>query len=61
MRELFEMIDETKEDFDTYIELSMVEIYNENIRDLLNNDFRRVLLVVSSCWKMRRSGSQLTG
>ena len=37
MRELFEMIEATKEDFDTYIELSMVEIYNENIRDLLSN------------------------
>ena len=33
------MIDETKENFDTYIELSMVEIYNENIRDLLNDEF----------------------
>ena len=33
------MIDDTQEDFDTYIELSMVEIYNENIRDLLSEDF----------------------
>lgn len=39
MRELFEMIDATKGEYDTYIELSMVEIYNELIRDLLNDDF----------------------
>ncbi|ORX36676.1 P-loop containing nucleoside triphosphate hydrolase protein [Kockovaella imperatae] len=39
MRELFEMIEESKDDFDTYVELSMVEIYNENIRDLLGDNF----------------------
>lgn len=39
MRELFERIEDSKDKFDTYIELSMVEIYNENIRDLLHDDF----------------------
>ncbi len=39
MRELFERIEVAKDNFDTYIELSMVEIYNENIRDLLNDEF----------------------
>ena len=39
MRELFAMIEATKEEYDTHIELSMVEIYNELIRDLLSDDF----------------------
>jgi len=39
MRELFAMIEQTKEQYDTYIELSMVEIYNELIRDLLSESY----------------------
>ena len=39
MQELFERIEDSKEDFDTYIEVSMVEIYNELIRDLLSDGF----------------------
>ncbi|ORY34049.1 kinesin motor domain-domain-containing protein [Naematelia encephala] len=39
MRELFEKIEESKDEYDTYIELSMVEIYNELIRDLLSDNF----------------------
>ena len=39
MSELFDAIEATKEEYDTYIELSMVEIYNEHIRDLLSDDF----------------------
>lgn len=39
MRELFAMIEASREEYDTYIELSMVEIYNELIRDLLSDDF----------------------
>jgi kinesin family protein 18/19 len=37
--ELFRQIEETKDEYDTHIELSMVEIYNETIRDLLADDF----------------------
>lgn len=33
--ELFRRIEESKNDFETHIEVSMVEIYNETIRDLL--------------------------
>ena len=39
MSELFERIDDSKDKYDTYIELSMLEIYNECIRDLLSDDF----------------------
>lgn len=39
MRDLFMMIEETKDRFDTRVELSMVEIYNETIRDLLSDGF----------------------
>ena len=39
MGELFGRIEDSREQFDTNIELSMMEIYNENIRDLLNDDF----------------------
>ncbi|KAI9639834.1 P-loop containing nucleoside triphosphate hydrolase protein [Dioszegia hungarica] len=33
--ELFRRIEESKDDYETHIEVSMVEIYNETIRDLL--------------------------
>lgn len=39
MRDLFNLIEETKDRFDTRVELSMVEIYNETIRDLLSDGF----------------------
>jgi kinesin family protein 18/19 len=39
MRTLFGMIEDTKDDFDTQIEMSMVEVYNENIQDLLSEDY----------------------
>ncbi|ODO08830.1 kinesin [Cryptococcus wingfieldii CBS 7118] len=39
MRELFDLVEETKDKFDTYFEMSMVEIYNETIRDLLHDDY----------------------
>lgn len=39
MRDLFSLIEETKDRFDTRVELSMVEIYNETIRDLLSDGF----------------------
>lgn len=38
-RELFKRIEESRDQYDTFLELSMVEIYNEQIRDLLNDDF----------------------
>ena len=37
--ELFRLIEETDDEYDTHIEVSMVEIYNETIRDLLSDDF----------------------
>ncbi|WVQ72579.1 hypothetical protein IAR50_002137 [Cryptococcus sp. DSM 104548] len=39
MRELFDLVEETKDRYDTYFEMSMVEIYNETIRDLLHDDY----------------------
>ncbi|EAL23507.1 hypothetical protein CNBA1540 [Cryptococcus deneoformans B-3501A] len=39
MRELFDLVEETKDKYDTYFEMSMVEIYNETIRDLLGDDY----------------------
>ncbi|WVQ82358.1 hypothetical protein IAT38_004486 [Cryptococcus sp. DSM 104549] len=39
MRELFDLVEETKTQYDTYFEMSMVEIYNETIRDLLSDDY----------------------
>ncbi|WVO16278.1 hypothetical protein L204_103953 [Cryptococcus depauperatus] len=39
MRELFDLVEETRDQYDTYFEMSMVEIYNETIRDLLSNDY----------------------
>lgn len=39
MRDLFNLIEETKDRYDTRVELSMVEIYNETIRDLLSDGF----------------------
>lgn len=39
MRDLFNLIEETKDRFETRVELSMVEIYNETIRDLLSDGF----------------------
>lgn len=39
MRDLFSLIEETKDRFETRVELSMVEIYNETIRDLLSDGF----------------------
>lgn len=38
MEDLFKRIDDSKDDFETEIELSFVEIYNETIRDLLNDE-----------------------
>ncbi|XAO23768.1 hypothetical protein I312_102548 [Cryptococcus bacillisporus CA1280] len=39
MRELFDLVEDTKDKYDTYFEMSMVEIYNETIRDLLGDDY----------------------
>ena len=39
MERLFEMIEETKEEYETHIDVTMVEIYNELIRDLLDDVF----------------------
>lgn len=39
MRELFDLVEDTKDRYDTYFEMSMVEIYNETIRDLLGDDY----------------------
>lgn len=39
MRDLYERISETQDRYDTHIELSMIELYNENIRDLLSDNF----------------------
>lgn len=39
MRDLFARIEETKDKFETHVELSFVEIYNEQIRDLLSDKF----------------------
>lgn len=39
MQRLFEMIEESKEEYKTVIDVTMVEIYNELIRDLLDDVF----------------------
>ncbi|WWC89327.1 uncharacterized protein L201_004248 [Kwoniella dendrophila CBS 6074] len=39
MRELFALVEDDKLKFDTRFIMSMVEIYNENIRDLLSDDY----------------------
>ncbi|WVR07035.1 hypothetical protein IAU60_004074 [Kwoniella sp. DSM 27419] len=39
MKELFDLVEETKLQVDTYFQMSMVEIYNETIRDLLSDDY----------------------
>ncbi|WWC61865.1 uncharacterized protein I303_104450 [Kwoniella dejecticola CBS 10117] len=39
MKELFDLVEDTKLKFDTYFQMSMVEIYNETIRDLLSDDY----------------------
>ncbi|WWC94177.1 hypothetical protein V866_001016 [Kwoniella sp. B9012] len=39
MRELFDLVEDTKLQYDTYFQMSMVEIYNETIRDLLSDEY----------------------
>jgi kinesin family protein 18/19 len=39
MRDLFDRIEETKDKYNTHLEMSMVELYNEQIRDLLSDNF----------------------
>ncbi|WRT66359.1 uncharacterized protein IL334_003314 [Kwoniella shivajii] len=39
MRELFDLVEDTKLKYETYFQMSMVEIYNESIRDLLSEDY----------------------
>ncbi|BEJ11077.1 hypothetical protein CspHIS471_0104990 [Cutaneotrichosporon sp. HIS471] len=39
MRDLYERISESQDRYDTHVELSMIELYNENIRDLLSDTF----------------------
>ncbi|WVW83912.1 hypothetical protein I302_105934 [Kwoniella bestiolae CBS 10118] len=39
MRELFDLVEDTKLQYDTYFQMSMVEIYNETIKDLLSDDY----------------------
>ncbi|CAK9786354.1 kinesin-domain-containing protein [Cutaneotrichosporon oleaginosum] len=39
MRDLYERISESEDRYDTHVELSMIELYNENIRDLLSDNF----------------------
>lgn len=39
MRDLFERIHETEDKYETHIELSMIELYKECIRDLLSDNF----------------------
>ncbi|WWC70214.1 uncharacterized protein I206_104164 [Kwoniella pini CBS 10737] len=39
MKELFDLVEDTKLQYDTYFQMSMVEIYNETIRDLLSDDY----------------------
>lgn len=39
MRDLYERIQESGDRYDTHVELSMIELYNENIRDLLSDNF----------------------
>ncbi|WVQ99388.1 hypothetical protein IAU59_006521 [Kwoniella sp. CBS 9459] len=39
MRELFDLVEDTKLQYDTFFRMSMVEIYNETIRDLLSDEY----------------------
>lgn len=39
MRDLYERIQESDDRYDTHVELSMIELYNESIRDLLSDSF----------------------
>lgn len=39
MRDLFERISESNDKFETHVELSFIELYKENIRDLLSDNF----------------------
>lgn len=39
MRDLFERISESDDKFETHVELSFIELYKENIRDLLSDSF----------------------
>ncbi|OCF36861.1 kinesin [Kwoniella heveanensis BCC8398] len=39
MRELFDLVEDSKLQYDTYFKMSMVEIYNETIRDLLSDEY----------------------
>lgn len=39
MSDLFDRIEESKDKFETHIEMTMIELYNEQIRDLLSDNF----------------------